>query len=60
MQKKEVGVICSMSYHEMRLITAVLNRTILDAEVKGENTKKRIGYLLEKLNGMMIKQGFKQ
>ena len=60
MQKKEVGVICSMSYHEMRLITAVLNRTILDAEVKGENTKKRIGYLLEKLNSMMIKQGFKQ
>ena len=59
MQKKEVGVICSMSYYEMKMMVAVLSRILLDNEVRGENTKKRIFNLISKLNGMLTKQGFK-
>ena len=59
MQKKEVGVICSMSYYEMKMMIAVLSRILLDNEVRGENTKKRIFNLISKLNGMLTKQGFK-
>ena len=59
MQKREAGVICSMSYHEMKMMTAVLSRILLDNEVRGEHTKKRIFNLISKLNGMLTKQGFK-
>ena len=50
------GVICSMSYHEMKLMTAVLSRILLDNEVRGEHTKKRITNLISKLNNMITKQ----
>ena len=53
---RNTGVICSMSYHEMKLMTAVLSRILLDNEVRGEHTKKRITNLISKLNNMMIKQ----
>ena len=56
MQKREAGVICSMSYHEMKLMTAVLSRILLDNEVRGEHTKKRIYSLISKLNNMLTKQ----
>jgi len=59
MARQDVGVICSMSYYEMKLMTAVLSRILLDNEVRGENTKKRIFNLISKLNGMLTKQGFK-
>ena len=59
MSKKEVGVICSMSYFEMKMVVAVLSRILLDNEVRGEHTKKRILNLISKLNGMLTKQGFK-
>ena len=60
-QKKETkmrntGIICSMSYYEMKLMTAVLSRILLDNEIRGENTKKRIYTLIGKLNNMMTKQ----
>jgi len=53
---RNTGVICSMSYYEMKLMTAVLSRILLDNEVRGENTKKRIYTLIGKLNNMMTKQ----
>jgi hypothetical protein len=56
MARQDVGVICSMSYHEMKLMTAVLSRILLDNEVRGEHTKKRIYSLIGKLNNMMSKQ----
>ena len=56
MARQDVGVICSMSYHEMKLMTAVLSRILLDNEVKGEHTKKRIYSLISKLNNMLTKQ----
>jgi hypothetical protein len=59
MQKKEIGVICSMSYFEVKMMVAVLSRILLDNEVRGEHTKKRIFNLISKLNGMLTKQGFK-
>ena len=48
-----------MSYYEMKMMVAVLSRILLDNEVRGENTKKRIFNLISKLNGMLTKQGFK-
>lgn len=59
MDNRKVGVICSMSFNEMRLTVGCLTKILLDNEVKGINTKKRITNLIEKLNGMLIKQGFK-
>ena len=59
MQKKEIGVICSMSYYEMKMMVAVLSRILLDNEIRGEHTKKRIFNLISKLNGMLTKQGYK-
>jgi hypothetical protein len=59
MQKKEIGVICSMSYFEVKMMVAVLSRILLDNEIRGEHTKKRIFNLISKLNGMLTKQGFK-
>ena len=56
MAKREIGVICSMSYYEMKLMTAVLSRILLDNEIRGEHTKKRIYTLIGKLNNMMTKQ----
>jgi hypothetical protein len=53
---RNTGVICSMSYYEMKLMTAVLSRILLDNEVRGEHTKKRIFNLISKLNNMMSKQ----
>jgi hypothetical protein len=53
---RNTGVICSMSYYEMKLMTAVLSRILLDNEVRGENTKKRIFNLISKLNNMLTKQ----
>lgn len=59
MAKREIGVICSMSYFEMKMMVSVLSRILLDNEVRGEHTKKRIFNLISKLNGMLTKQGFK-
>jgi hypothetical protein len=56
MARSDVGVICSMSYYEMKLMTAVLSRILLDNEVRGEHTKKRIYSLISKLNNMLTKQ----
>jgi len=53
---RNTGVICSMSYYEMKLMTAVLSRILLDNEVRGEHTKKRITTLISKLNNMLTKQ----
>jgi hypothetical protein len=53
---RNTGVICSMSYYEMKLMTAVLSRILLDNEVRGEHTKKRIFNLISKLNNMITKQ----
>ena len=56
MAKKDVGIICSMTYYEMKLMTCALSRILLENEVRGENTKKRIFNLISKLNNMMTKQ----
>ena len=56
MARKDVGVICSMSYYEMKLLTVSLSRILLENEVRGENTKKRIFTLISKLNNMLTKQ----
>ena len=59
MANRKIGVICSMSFFEMRLLVACLTKILLDNEIRGINTKKRITSLIDKLNGMLIKQGFK-
>ena len=59
MQKREIGVICSMSYYEMKLMTCALSRILLENEVRGNKKKKSITNLIGKLNGMLTKQGFK-
>ena len=56
MARSDVGVICSMTYYEMKLMTCALSRILLENEVRGENTKKRIFNLISKLNNMMTKQ----
>jgi len=56
MARQDVGVICSMTYYEMKLMTCALSRILLENEVRGENTKKRILNLISKLNNMMTKQ----
>jgi hypothetical protein len=56
MAKQDVGVICSMTYYEMKLMTCALSRILLENEVRGENTKKRIFNLISKLNNMLTKQ----
>jgi hypothetical protein len=56
MARKDVGVICSMTYYEMKLLTVSLSRILLENEVRGENTKKRIFTLIGKLNNMLTKQ----
>jgi hypothetical protein len=56
MAKRDVGVICSMTYYEMKLMTCALSRILLENEVRGENTKKRIFNLISKLNNMLTRQ----
>jgi len=56
MARQDVGVICSMTYFEMKMLVAVLSRVLLENEVRGENTKKRIFNLISKLNNMLTKQ----
>ena len=56
MAKQDVGIICSMTYYEMKLMTCALSRILLENEVRGENTKKRIFNLISKLNNMLTKQ----
>ena len=56
MARQDVGVICSMTYYEMKLMTCALSRILLENEVRGENTKKRIFNLISKLNNMLTKQ----
>ena len=56
MAKQDLGVICSMTYYEMKLMTCALSRILLENEVRGENTKKRIFNLISKLNNMLTKQ----
>jgi hypothetical protein len=53
---RNTGVICSMSYFEMKMLVACLSKILLENEVRGENTKKRIFNLISKLNNMMTKQ----
>lgn len=45
-----------MSYFEMKMMVSVLSRILLDNEIRGEHTKKRIFNLISKLNGMLTKQ----
>ena len=59
MANRDVGVICSMTYYEMKLMTCALSRILLENEVRGINTKKSITTLISKLNNMLTKQGFK-
>jgi len=56
MAKKEIGVICSMSYYEMKLMVNVLTDRLEDNEVMGVNTKKSITNLIYRLNDMLTKQ----
>jgi hypothetical protein len=56
MSKRKVGLICSLTYYEMKLVVAVFSRIILDNELKGEHTKKRIHDLIYKFNDMLTKQ----
>jgi hypothetical protein len=56
MARQDVGVICSMSYFEMKMLVAVLSKVLLENEVRGENTKKRIFNLISKLNNMLTRQ----
>jgi hypothetical protein len=53
---RNTGIICSMTYFEMRMLVAVLSKVLLDNEVRGEHTKKRITTLISKLNNMITKQ----
>jgi hypothetical protein len=53
---RNTGIICSMTYFEMRMLVAVLSKVLLDNEVRGEHTKKRITTLISKLNNMLTKQ----
>jgi hypothetical protein len=54
--KKNIGVICSMSYYEMKLMVNVLTDRLEDNEVMGINTKKSITNLIYRLNDMLTKQ----
>jgi hypothetical protein len=56
--KKDSGVICSMSYYEMKLMVNVLTDRLEDNEVMGFNTKKSITNLIYRLNDMLTKQGY--
>lgn len=56
MARKDAGVICSMSYYEMKLMTCSLSRILLENEVRGINTKKSITTLISKLNNMLTRQ----
>ena len=56
MSKRDIGLICSMSYYEMKLMTCALSRILLENEVSGINTKKSITTLIGKLNNMITKQ----
>jgi hypothetical protein len=58
MAKKDIGVICSMSYYEMKLMVNVLTDCLEDNEVMGVNTKKSITNLIYRLNDMLTKQGY--
>ena len=56
MARQDVGVICSLKYFEMKMLVACLSKILLENEVRGENTKKRITTLISKLNNMLTKQ----
>jgi hypothetical protein len=56
MGRSNVGVICSLSFFEMKMLVACLSKILLENEVKGEHTKKRITTLITKLNNMLTKQ----
>jgi hypothetical protein len=56
MARQDVGVICSLTYFEMKMLVACLSKILLENEVRGENTKKRITTLISKLNNMLTKQ----
>ena len=54
--KKNIGVICSMSHYEMKLMVNVLTDRLEDNEVMGINTRKSITNLIYRLNDMLTKQ----
>ena len=56
MAKRKIGLICSLTYYEMKLVVAVFSRIILDNELKGAYTKKRIHDLIYKFIDMLTKQ----
>jgi hypothetical protein len=56
MARQDVGIICSLTYFEMKMLVACLSKILLENEVRGENTKKRITTLISKLNNMLTKQ----
>jgi hypothetical protein len=58
MAKKDIGVICSMSYYEMKLMVSLLSDRLEDNEVMGINTKKSITNLIYRLNDMLTKQNY--
>jgi hypothetical protein len=39
MARQDVGVICSMSYHEMKMLVSSSLKNLLENEVRGEHTK---------------------
>jgi hypothetical protein len=56
MARSNVGVICSLSFFEMKMLVACLSKILLENEVRGKHTKKRITTLISKLNNMLTKQ----
>ena len=58
MAKKGIGVICSMSFFEMKLMVNVLTDRLEDNETMGINTKKSITNLIYRLNDMLTKQNY--
>jgi len=56
MGRKNIGVICSMTYMEMKILVHVLTDKLEDNEVMGINTRKGIINLIYRLNNMLTKQ----
>jgi len=56
MARKDIGIICSMTYMEMKIMVHVLTDKLEDNEVMGINTRKGILNLIYRLNNMLTKQ----
>jgi len=56
MARKDIGVICSMTYMEMKILVHVLTDKLEDNEVMGITTRKGILNLIYRLNNMITRQ----